>query len=105
MLLLQRRGPAAFIVKDSSGMKNTVQIGSPHSCTCQRKQRPQGPQLCAHIMFVLVKVLQIDPTSPLVRQTSFTGVTPKYNWCVSSRADKAQRTVPRGRSNETSTCR
>ena len=73
MLLLQRRGPSSFVVKDASGLKNGVQIGGRQSCTCSGKRTHGRAELCAHIIFVMVKVLQIPTNDPLVWQLALTG--------------------------------
>ena len=92
MFLLQRRGPTSFVVKDSAlGMKSTVQIGSTQTCTCQRKQPDAGCNgVCAHIVFVMIKVLQIPAQTPVVWQASLTG-THERPICFAYKSDPCAR--------------
>ena len=74
MFLLQRRGPTSFVLKDSNtGLNSTVQIGAMQACTCQRRRGAQREKICAHILFVMVKVLQLPAENALVWQQSLTG--------------------------------
>lgn len=85
MFLLQRRGPTCFVVKDgASGMKSTVQIGLMQSCSCQCKM-PAAVRMtpCAHVVFVMLKVLQIPSQNPIVWQASLTGAIQRHAACVS----------------------
>lgn len=62
MYLLRTNGPSAFVVcSNSLDEKYRVHIG-PQTCTCQRES-------CLHLLFVMVRVLQVSPTDPLLRAT------------------------------------
>ena len=89
MFLLQRRGPTSFVVKDvTSGLKSVVQIGSVQSCTCQSKL-PTAARVapCAHVVFVMTKVLRIPSQHPMLWQASLTGaqLNPFMFWIARAR--------------------
>jgi E3 ubiquitin-protein ligase ZSWIM2 len=73
ILLLQRRGPTSFLVKSGDpGLKYTVQIGSKVTCSCRK--HASAPEVCIHIIFVMIKILRVPPSNPIVWQVSLTGV-------------------------------
>lgn len=74
LLLLQERGPTAFIIGESGDRKRqrrkfNVFIGARQSCSCT-----DGAELCVHILFVMVKVLRVPLDQPLVWQRSLLDV-------------------------------
>ena len=42
-----------------------MQIGAEQSCSCKT-----SPELCIHILFVMLKIYRIPPTNPVVWQQS-----------------------------------
>lgn len=54
-----------FKVLGSTGNVYTVQIRNVSHCNC-----PDRNALCKHILFVLLKILKVPPTSPLVYQAA-----------------------------------
>jgi len=56
-----------FVVLGSTGNVYTVTIGRLSSCTCPDHQKGN---LCKHILFILLKVMGIDPNSPLAYQVA-----------------------------------
>jgi len=57
-----------FIILGSTGNVYTVEIGKLASCTCPDHLKGN---LCKHILFVLIKVMAINPTSPLIYQEAW----------------------------------
>lgn len=73
MYVMQQCGPTSFIVKeDSDGSQHHVTVGSLQQCTCHRGAQASA-ELCRHIVFVMVKVLKVQPENPLVWQLSLIG--------------------------------
>ena len=88
MMLVQRPGPTSFVVQEEgSEVKAKVLIGS--RVTCSRCRHPgcthagegaegasgssasgTGRDVCAHTLFVMLRVLGVPPRNPLVWQTS-----------------------------------
>ena len=68
--VLREPGPTSFVVRgEASPRKFKVSIGETHSCSC----RASGPpELCEHIIFVLVRVFRMPVENPLVWQLSLT---------------------------------
>eukprot|EP00736_Rhodelphis_marinus_P006337 Rmarinus@m.1253 len=66
--LLQEVGPTCFVLKGDTGdlKKYKVSIGETHTCTCLDSRQ----ELCAHILFVLLKVFRLPKDDPLVWQRS-----------------------------------
>ena len=58
-----------FVVMGSTGNIYNVKIGKIASCTCPDHAKGHG--LCKHILFVLLKVMAIDPQSPLIYQAAW----------------------------------
>ena len=54
-------------IRDQEGCCWRVTIGNPHRCTCY----PEEP-FCIHVLYVLLKVLQVPVTNPLAWQRSYT---------------------------------
>lgn len=68
MFLLKRKGPTSFVVReDGEEAKRRVRIGAENACSCGGGGRSE---LCAHIVFVFVKVLGVPKGNPLVWQLS-----------------------------------
>ncbi|CAM9661825.1 unnamed protein product, partial [Chrysoparadoxa australica] len=64
LYLLQKAGPSCFILKgDASRPKFRVLIGSQNTCSCGASATS-----CVHQLFVLLKVLRVEQTSPLAWQ-------------------------------------
>lgn len=60
--ILQHNGPLSFTVGTAEeAASHRVVIGAAHSCSCRRAERP-----CEHVLFVLLKVFRVPPTSPLL---------------------------------------
>ena len=73
MYVMQQCGPTSFIVKeDTDGKQHHVTVGSLQQCTCHRRAK-EPAELCVHILFVMVKVLKVQPENPLVWQLSLVG--------------------------------
>lgn len=61
--MVQENGPLSFVVKeDGSPTKFKVRIGETQSCSCTH------PDLCIHVLFVMLKVLRVPEDSPLLWQ-------------------------------------
>ena len=56
------------MVLGSTGNVYTVHIGKLPSCTCPDNRHKD--HLCKHILFVLLKVMGVDPNSPLIYQAA-----------------------------------
>jgi hypothetical protein len=83
MYLLQRKGPTSFTLKETEeGVQYYVNIGLHNSCSCIKKSIEKEPDLCSHILFVLVKILRLSPSNPLVWQLSLLGVTIVALYCL-----------------------
>jgi hypothetical protein len=57
-----------FVVLGSTGNVYTVTIGPVGNCTCPDHQKGN---LCKHILFVLLKVFRLDPSSNLIYQAAW----------------------------------
>jgi hypothetical protein len=57
-----------FVILGSTGNLYTVKIAKVASCTCPDHQKGN---LCKHILFVLLKVMAINPSSPLIYQAAW----------------------------------
>ena len=59
LYFLRRHGPKAFVIcGDDFGKRFNVVLG-PQTCTCNKT-------LCIHLLFVMLRVLKLDPKSPQV---------------------------------------
>ena len=86
--ILQHNGPLSFTVGTAEeAASHRVVIGEAHSCSCRRAERP-----CEHVLFVLLKVFRVPPTSPLLLGLGLTD--PQLDEVVMGRAP---RSVGRGR--------
>ena len=66
--ILQHNGPLSFTVGTAEeAASHRVVIGEVHSCSCRRAERP-----CEHVLFVLLKVFRVPPTSPLLVRRGLT---------------------------------
>jgi len=66
--ILQHNGPLSFTVGTAKeAASHRVVIGEVHSCSCRRAERP-----CEHVLFVLLKVFRVPPTSPLLVRRGLT---------------------------------
>ena len=63
--ILQRQGPLIFVIMDQN-KKTKVVIGNTNECSSCAKD------YCAHIAFVLLKVLKIDESNPLLYKRGYT---------------------------------
>lgn len=83
MYVMQQCGPTSFIVKEESdGKQHHVTVGSLQQCTCHKRAQTSA-ELCRHIVFVMVKVLKVQPENPLVWQLSLIGESPTAScYCI-----------------------
>lgn len=66
LYVVQEPGPTSFVLKSAdSERKHRVQIGAVHTCSCGAREQP-----CVHTAFVLLRIFRLDPSNPLVWQTS-----------------------------------
>lgn len=68
--MLRRDGPTAFTVHaEGESRKQRVRIGSMHVCSCKHADCfVDASDLCIHVLFCLVKVLQVPTSNPMVWQ-------------------------------------
>ncbi|KAL8005544.1 putative E3 ubiquitin-protein ligase Zswim2 [Plasmopara halstedii] len=65
MYLVRTIGPTSYVIQEQNcDKKYKVLIGSMQTCSCGE------PDICIHIMFVMLKVLRVPPTTPIVWQKS-----------------------------------
>ncbi|KAG7401139.1 hypothetical protein PHYBOEH_002697 [Phytophthora boehmeriae] len=65
MYLVQTSGPTSYVIQEqNSEKKHRVLIGAMQSCSCGTAD------ICTHILFVMLKVLRVPPTTPVVWQKS-----------------------------------
>jgi hypothetical protein len=77
MYVMQQCGPTSFIVKeDATDKQHHVTIGSLQQCSCQKRAQGIAPELCRHIIFVMIKVLKVPSENPLCWQLSLVGEGP-----------------------------
>ena len=83
--VVNRPGPTVFIIKDGTNENDDalfkVIIGAFQSCTCGgglyyelRSHADKDKSICAHIAFVMTKVLKVSTSNPLVWQLSLTDI-------------------------------
>ncbi|EEY61543.1 uncharacterized protein PITG_01859 [Phytophthora infestans T30-4] len=65
MYLVQTTGPTSYVIQEQNcDKKYKVLIGSIQTCSCGTAD------ICIHILFVMLKVLRVPPTTPIVWQKS-----------------------------------
>ncbi len=60
LYLVQRKGPASFVIADDRRRSYTVTLGSRHRCTCAA-----GGGRCAHVRWVLTRCLQLGDAASM----------------------------------------
>ena len=82
-----------MIKADGSDKKNKVFIGSPQRCSCT----PPGGELCAHILFVMLRVFKVDVGHEVVWQKSLSDaeVQGLLNGTLSSRVPQRRAVEPK----------
>ena len=86
LFLLSEMGATQFILQSSpppcsssspcpsptpcSPTKHRVMIGDSQRCSCA--QAKEGQRLCPHLIFVMLKVMRVDPKDPVLWQLSLT---------------------------------
>ena len=63
--ILHHNGPLSITVGTADEKAHRVTIGDPHRCSCRQAASGEGP--CEHVLFVLLKVFRVPPTSPLLQ--------------------------------------
>jgi E3 ubiquitin-protein ligase ZSWIM2 len=75
--LLHELGPTHFVLRgEASGETFRVLVGAAQRCSCAEgsTRGPRAPRLCAHIVFVMTKVLRVPVDHPLAWQHSLLDV-------------------------------
>jgi E3 ubiquitin-protein ligase ZSWIM2 len=94
--ILQHNGPLSFTVGAAEeAASHRVVIGEVHSCSCRRAEQQRLQQHlqqrpCKHVLFVLLKVFRVPPTSPLLLNRGLTD--PQLDEVVMGRAPRRGRT-------------
>ncbi len=65
--LVREIGPTQFVIKDETGSRFKISIGSIQKCACNNKN-----ELCLHLLYVMLKLLRVPADSPLLIQRSLT---------------------------------
>ncbi|XP_062507494.1 mitogen-activated protein kinase kinase kinase 1-like isoform X2 [Corticium candelabrum] len=88
--LLHKTGPTAFTVAgDSPEHKYKVMIG-PQTCSCSRGLH------CVHLLFVMLRVLQVDQTNPLLWSRTLKNY--EVNGLLAQMQDRNRKRIRRGSS-------